>query len=176
MSPADKLRLSPFANCGETTSVLGYRDDSSGTIVASVELPTEMIERTIFANISIGITLSGSGEVTSAASNVVSGSCSSTKTISLSDLVDMLLDHENIRLEETTESELAILLERLQRSIRAVQRVIGTLKSTAREQTGVRQRFLRNLRPPLPFECSASPSRNGSSINGTTSDAALPST
>ena len=131
MSPADKLRLSPFANCGETTSIFGYRDDSSGTVVASVELPTELIERSIFANISIGITLSGSGEVTSAASNIVSGSCSYTKTISLSDLVDMLLDRENIRLEETTESELRILLERLQQSIRAVQRVIGKLNFTA---------------------------------------------
>jgi hypothetical protein len=49
----------------------------------------------------------------------------------LSDLVDMLLDRENIRLEETTESELTILLERLQQSIRAVQRVISTLNSTA---------------------------------------------
>jgi hypothetical protein len=131
MSPADKLRLSPFANCGETTSIFGYRDDFSGTVVASVELPTELIERSIFANISIGITLSGSGEVTSAASNIVSGSCSYTKTISLSDLVDMLLDRENIRLEETTESELKILLERLQQSIRAVQRVIGKPNSTA---------------------------------------------
>jgi len=34
-------------------------------------------------------------------------------------------------LEETTESELRILLERLQQSIRAVQRVIGKLNSTA---------------------------------------------
>ena len=131
MSPADKLRLSPFANCGETTSIFGYRDDFSGTVVASVELPTELIERSIFANHSIGITLSGSGEVTSAASNIVSGSCSYTQTISLSDLVDMLLDRENIRLEETTESELKILLERLQQSIRAVQRVIGKPNSTA---------------------------------------------
>ena len=127
----DKLRLTPFAKCGGTTSILGYRDDSSGIVVASVELPTELIERSILANVSIEITLSGSGEVTTAASNVVSGSSSSIKTVSLDALVDMLLDRENIHMEETTESELRILLETLQKSIRAVQRAIITLNSTA---------------------------------------------
>jgi hypothetical protein len=130
MSLDDKLRLSPFAKCGETTSILGYRDDSSGKVMASVELPTDTIERSILAKISIEITLSGSGEVTSAASNVASGSSSSIKTISLSDLVDMLLDRENIHREEITESELRILLETLQKSIGAVQRVIGTLTAS----------------------------------------------
>jgi hypothetical protein len=48
----------------------------------------------------------------------------------LSELVDALLDRENIRLEETAESKLAILLERLQQSVHAVQRAIGVLYST----------------------------------------------
>jgi hypothetical protein len=131
VSQDDKLRLTPFAKCGETTSIVGYRDDSSGIVVASVELPTELIERSILANVSIEITLSGSGEVTSAASNTASGSSSSIKTISLDDLVDMLLDCENIHMEETTENELRILLETLQKSVRAVQRAIATLNPAA---------------------------------------------
>lgn len=131
MSQDDTLRFTPFAKCGEITSIVGYRDDSSGIVVASVELPTELIERSILANVSIEITLSGSGEVTSAASNIASGSSSSTKTISLDDLVDMLLDRENINMEETTESELRILLKTLQKSVRAVQRAIVTLNPAA---------------------------------------------
>lgn len=131
MSRDDKLQLTPFAKCGETISIVGYRDDSSGMVVASVELPTEMIERSVLANVSIKITLSGSGKFTCVASNVASSSSSSLKTISLDDLVDMLLDRENIRMEETTERELHLLLETLQKSIRAVQRAIATLNPTA---------------------------------------------
>lgn len=131
MSQADKVQLTPFAKCGEISSIVGYRDDSSGIVVASVELPTELIERSILANVSIEITLSGSGEVTCAASNIASRSSSSTKSISLDALVDMLLDRENIHMEETTESELRILLETLQKSIRAIKRAIATLNPAA---------------------------------------------
>jgi hypothetical protein len=131
MSQDDKLQLTPFAQCGEINSIVGYRDDSCGIVAASVELPTELIERSILANVSIEITLSGSGEITSAASSIASGSSSPTKTISLDRLVNMLLDHENIHMEETTESELRILLETLQKSTRAVQCAIARLKSAA---------------------------------------------
>ncbi len=127
VSQDDKLRLTPFAKCGEATSIVGYRDDSSGKVVASVELPTELIGRSILANFSIEITLSGSGEITSTASNTAYGSTSSIKTVLLDDLVDMLLDRENIHLEETTESDLRIFLETLHKSIRAVERAIATL-------------------------------------------------
>ncbi|WP_338834548.1 hypothetical protein [Bradyrhizobium septentrionale] len=129
-APDDKLRLTPFVKCGETTSMVGYRDDSSGMVVASVELPTELIERSILANVSTKITLSGSGDVTSATSNLASGSFS-IETISLNQLIHVLLDRENIHMEETTESELGILLETLQESICAVQRAIATLSRAA---------------------------------------------
>src|SRR5437870_8359717 len=99
MSQDDKVRLTPFTKCGEISSIVGYRDDSSGIVVASVELPTELIERNILANVSIEITLSGSGEVTSVASNIASSCSSSTKSISLDALVDVLLDRENIHME-----------------------------------------------------------------------------
>ena len=132
MSQDDKLHFTPFAKCGEITSIVGYRDDSNGIVVASVELPTELIERSILANVSIEITLSGSGEITSAASSIASGCSSPTKTSSLDHLVNMLLDHDNIHMEETTESELRILLEALQKAVRAVQRAIVTLNPAAR--------------------------------------------
>ena len=129
MSLDHKLRLSPFAEWGRPTSTVGYRDVLSRIVVASVALPTDLIERTVLANVAIEIILSGGGEIRSAASGAASGCASATKTVSLDDLVDKLLDRNNIHLEEATESELRMLLERLERSIRAVQRAIAILNS-----------------------------------------------
>src|SRR5262245_22619061 len=58
--------LSPFVECGRATSSIGYRDASTGQVVASVEIPSETIERAVLANISAEIALSGAGEIASA--------------------------------------------------------------------------------------------------------------
>lgn len=131
MWPDHKLHLSPFVECAKTSWRLGYRDVSSGMIVASVELPVELIERTTLSNISIEVNLSGTGEISSAASGVTSNLCSANRTISLDELVDRLLDRKNIHMEETTQSELKILLEKLQKSIQAVQRAIAGMNSVS---------------------------------------------
>lgn len=128
MWPDHKMGLSPFAECGKTTSTVGYRDVSNGTVVASIELPAELIERTVIANVSIEISLSGAGEITSAASGTASDFCSMKRTISLDELVYMLLERPNLHMEETTESELRMLLRKLQKSISAVQRAIAIMK------------------------------------------------
>ncbi|WP_143109008.1 hypothetical protein [Bradyrhizobium sp. Rc3b] len=95
--------------------------------MTSIEFPAELIERTVLANLSIEVSLSGAGEITSTASGVASNLCSANRTISLDELVDMLLDRKNIYMEETTESDLKILLERLQKSIRSVQHAIAMM-------------------------------------------------
>lgn len=128
MWPDHRLHLSPFAECGTTTSTVGYRDVASGMVLASLELPAELIERTVIANVSIEISLSVHGEITSAASGIASNFCSANRTISLDGLVDMLLEHSNLHMEEVTEIELGILLERLQKSIHAVKRAIAIMK------------------------------------------------
>ncbi|OKO87640.1 hypothetical protein AC629_13325 [Bradyrhizobium sp. NAS80.1] len=96
-------------------------------VVASVDLPAELIERTVIDNVSIEISLSAAGEITSTASGMASNFCSTNRTISLDHLVDMLLERDNLHMEETTEIELGILLERLQKSISAVQRAIAII-------------------------------------------------
>ena len=99
--------------------------------MASIELPAELIERTVIANVSIEISLSGAGEITSAASGMASDFCSTNRTISLDELVDMLLERNNLHMEGTTESELRMLLGRLQKSVCAVQRAIAIMKLAA---------------------------------------------
>jgi hypothetical protein len=126
-----KLHLSPFVQCGQTTSTVGYRDVSSGMLVASLELPAELIERTVLANVSVDIALSSAGEIKSAASGAASTFSHASKTVSLDALVDVLLERNNVYMEEITEGELRILLERLERSVRAVERAIAVLKHVA---------------------------------------------
>jgi hypothetical protein len=124
----NELGLIPFAEYGRTTSNIGYRDVSTGQVVASLEIPSELIERAILANLSVEIALSGDGEITSAA-NATASTCScAIKIISVDQLVETFLRTDNLRVEEATERELRGLLERLQKSVRAVQRSIALLQ------------------------------------------------
>lgn len=125
------LRISPFAQFGQDVSTIGYRDLSSGQVVSSVELPTEIIEQSALANIAIRIVLSASGEIISFANSATATLSSATRRISVDDLVESLLDHDNLRMEEVTESELRILLERLRRSARAVESAIEAVQQAA---------------------------------------------
>lgn len=54
----NELRLGPYAECGRTTSNIGYRDVLTGQVAASVEIPSELIERAVLANVSVEIALS----------------------------------------------------------------------------------------------------------------------
>lgn len=131
MWPDQTLALSPFAKVGKSTSTVGYRDVSSGMVVVSVELPVELIERTIMESISVEINLSSTGEISSTASGMTCNCSSSISTISLDELVDALLQRNNLHMEEAKEGELRLLLERLQKSVRAVERAIATIEPAA---------------------------------------------
>ncbi|WP_156439503.1 hypothetical protein [Bradyrhizobium valentinum] len=126
MSPNPiELRLSPFAECGRTTSNIGYRDVLTGQVVASVEIPSELIERAVLANVSVEISLSADGEIASAASGTASACSSAKEVISVDQLVERFLGSDNLHMEEATERELQVLLERLQKSVGAVERSIA---------------------------------------------------
>ncbi|MGF6431208.1 hypothetical protein [Bradyrhizobium elkanii] len=127
-----ELRLSPFVKCGREISNVGYLDVSTGRVVASLEVPLELIERAVLANLSLEIALVGDGRI---ASSVAGGAvCSSAvKTISIDHLIQRFLTSESLRLEETTQAELRTLLKRLQDSARAVQRAIALFEHSANE-------------------------------------------
>jgi len=129
MSPDPvELRFRPFAELDRATSNVGYRDASTGQVVASIEVPVELIERTVLANVSVEIALSADGEIASAAHGRASDCSSLKKIVSVDDLVEAFLADSNLHMEETTEKELRTLLERLKKSVRAVQRTITLLE------------------------------------------------
>lgn len=130
MSPDPvELRLSPFAECGRTISKVGYHDPLTGQVMVSLEVPVELIERTILANLSVEVALSADGQIAFAAHGRASGCCSSPrKIVSVDRLVEAFLTDNNLHLEETTERELRALLEGLQKSVKAVQRKIILLE------------------------------------------------
>lgn len=131
MWPDQTLALSPFAEVRKSTLTVGYRDVSTGIVVVSVELPVELIERTIMETVSVEISLSSAGEISSTASGISSDCSSPNGTISLDQLVHALLRRNNLHMEEAKESELRLLLERLQKSVRAVERAIATIEPAA---------------------------------------------
>lgn len=130
MSPDHELNLSPFVECGLSNWTLGYRDASSEIVVASVEVPSELIERALFANVSVEIALLSDGEIVSVANGTVSACSCAKKIISVDALVELFLSKDNLHMEEVTESELKVLLERLQKSVQAVKRTIALLERT----------------------------------------------
>lgn len=121
-----------FAKCGESTATVGYRDASTGRVIASIEIPAQVIERAVFDNASVEITLLGNGEIASAVVGSASDYCSARTSVPVDHLVDALVTIQNLHKEEATEAELRILLERLHKSVEAVERTIGVLGANAK--------------------------------------------
>ena len=131
-SPVE-LRLSPFVKCGREGSNVGYLDVSTGRVVASLEVPLELIERAVLANVSVEIALAGDGKIASSVAGEASVCWSAVKTVSIDRLIQEFLAGDNLRLDETTQEELRMLLKRLQDSARAVQRAIASFERSANE-------------------------------------------
>ncbi len=120
--------MRPFVEYGRATSNVGYRDASTGQVVTFVEIPSETVERAIFASVSVEIALSGGGEIASTATGTLSG-CSIAKNAMLIDqLVEAFLSSDNLHMEEVTEQDLEALLARLQKSVDAVRCSIALLQ------------------------------------------------
>ncbi|MGY3591474.1 hypothetical protein ACVIGB_008946 [Bradyrhizobium sp. USDA 4341] len=131
-SPVE-LRLRPFVKCGREISNVGYLDISTGRVVASLEVPLEVIERAVLANVSVDMVLASDGKIASSVAGEASACSSAVKTVSIDHLIQEFLACDNLRLEEATQEELKMLLNRLQDSARAVQRAIASFERSANE-------------------------------------------
>ncbi|KRR13327.1 hypothetical protein CQ12_09305 [Bradyrhizobium jicamae] len=121
-----------FAKCDQITANVGYRDVSTGQVVASIEIPAQVIERAVLENASVEITLLSDGEIASAVTGSACDCFSAKTSVSVDHLVDAFVSNNNLHKEEATETELRTLLGRLQKSVQAVERTIRLIEGTAK--------------------------------------------
>lgn len=121
------LTFGAFAKCGQATATVGYRDASTGSVIASIEIPAQVIERAVLENSSVEITLLSNGEIASVVVGPASDCLSARMSVSLDHLVNALVTSENLQREEATEAELRTLLGRLYKSVELVERTIRLL-------------------------------------------------
>ncbi|MCA6113084.1 hypothetical protein [Bradyrhizobium cenepequi] len=129
MTNSVQLHLRPFVENDRIITNVGYRDALTGRVAASVEISSELIERAVLANVSVEIAFSTDGEIISAASSDTS--TSPAKKVHVDDLVKAFLASENLHMEEATVVDLRRLLERLEESVRAVQRSIVLIEQAS---------------------------------------------
>ncbi|QQO12462.1 hypothetical protein JJB99_23670 [Bradyrhizobium diazoefficiens] len=127
-----ELTFDAFAKCGPSTATVGYRDVSTGSVIASIEIPAQLIERAVLENASVEIILLGDGEIASAVAGPASDCFSATTSVSIDHLVDAFVATHNLHKEEATEAELRTLLGRLHKSVEAVERTIRLRRAKAK--------------------------------------------
>jgi len=100
---------------------VGYRADGAHSILASVELPAEVLEQEIAGGLELVTTIRPSGEIVSqifgSSGLVLEGPRS---TVLIDRLVSQTVDSDSLRLEELPTSELNGLLRSLEASIQHV--------------------------------------------------------
>jgi hypothetical protein len=124
----DHLSVGAFAECGQTTATIGFRDASTGGVIASLEIPSQVVEGAVFENASMQITLLGDGEIRSAVVGLASDCFSLRSSVTIDQLVEAFVNSQNLHKEEATVAELATLLERLHKSVEAVEHAIRSLR------------------------------------------------
>jgi len=121
------LTFGAFAKCGQATATVGYRDASTGSVIASLEIPVQVIERAVLENASVEITLLDDGQIASAVTGPASDCFAARASVSIDHLVDAFVASHNLHKEEATEAELRTLLGRLYKSVELVERTIRLL-------------------------------------------------
>lgn len=105
---------------------IGYRADAVGSILASVELPVELLEQEVVGGLELVTTIRPSGEIVSqifgSSGSALEGACS---IVSIDRLVSQTVDRDNLRLEEVPAGELSGLLRSLEASIEHVRTALA---------------------------------------------------
>ncbi|WKA29520.1 hypothetical protein [Bradyrhizobium roseum] len=120
----DNSSFGAFAECGQTTATVGFRDASTGGVIASIIIPAQVIESAVLENASVEITLLGDGEIGSSVAGPASDRFSLRSSVTVDQLVEAFVNSQNLHKEEATVAELATLLKRLHKSVEAVERAI----------------------------------------------------
>jgi hypothetical protein len=129
---SDQLSVGAFAKCGPTTATIGFRDASTGVVIASIEIPAQVVEGAVLENSTVEITLLGDGEIGSAVAGPASDCFSLRSSVTIDQLVEAFVSSQNLHKEEATVAELMALLGRLHKSVDAVERAIRLFEVKAR--------------------------------------------
>lgn len=121
---SDQLSVGAFAECGQTTATVGFRDASTGVVIASIEIPAQVVEGAVLKDAAVEITLLGDGEIGSAVAGAASDCFSLRSSVTIDQLVEAFVSSQNLHKEEATLAELMALLGRLHKSVDAVERAI----------------------------------------------------
>lgn len=105
---------------------IGYRADGMDFILASVELPVEVLEHEIASGLELVTTIRPSGEIVSQIFGSSGLALEEPRSIvSIDRLVSQTVGSESLRLEELPTSELSGLLRSLEASIEHVRTALG---------------------------------------------------
>ena len=105
---------------------IGYRADGAGSILASVELPVEVLEQEIASCLELVTTIRPSGEIVSQIFGSSGLALERPRLIaSIDHLISQTVDSDSLRLEELAASELSGLLRSLEASIEHVRTALA---------------------------------------------------
>ncbi|WP_027582039.1 hypothetical protein [Bradyrhizobium sp. Ai1a-2] len=105
---------------------IGYRADGVESILASVELPVEVLEQQIADGLELVTTISASGEIVSQIFGSSGLALEGARSIvSIDSLVSQTVDADSLRMEELPVSELNGLLRSLEASIEHVRTALA---------------------------------------------------
>lgn len=105
---------------------IGYRAEGTDVILASVELPVEILEQEIASGLELVTAIRPSGEIVSQIFGSSGTVLEATRSIvSIDRLVSQTVDRDSLRLEELRASELNGLLRSLEASIDRVRTALA---------------------------------------------------
>lgn len=126
LSPSAKPFVEQVAMTEGRLFRIGYRADGMDFILASVELPVEVLEQEIAGGLELVTTMRPSGEIVSQ----IFGSSGLAlevphSSVPIDRLVSQTVDRDSLRLEELPTSELSVLLRSLEASIEHVRAALA---------------------------------------------------
>lgn len=110
---------------GVSTYRFGYREEGTKDILSVINIPADIVELAVAADLFLSTEMSPTGDVFSVlnSANDIAMALSSHRTIET--LVANAVAQDSLRLEESGPKELKVLLDRLERSIALVRETIS---------------------------------------------------
>ncbi|XIA68011.1 hypothetical protein ACFIOY_20280 [Bradyrhizobium sp. TZ2] len=130
MNGIETVQLEPFAEVGGDTYRFGYRSVGVSDHVSAVEVPIQIVEKALLTRASLTVRIDPDGKVISHmlwshAADITADSPTDVEALDV--LIRRAVNTENLRMEETTVSDLNALLQRLECSISLVKDAISQI-------------------------------------------------